>query len=58
MNSPCKKKCALDVENKYCISCLRSIEEIRDWKILTESQREEIIRRVGRVSEASICKID
>lgn len=26
----CIKQCKLDKENKYCVSCLRTIEEIKD----------------------------
>jgi len=27
--TPCKKQCKLDSSKKYCVACLRTIEEIK-----------------------------
>jgi predicted Fe-S protein YdhL (DUF1289 family) len=43
MNSPCNKKCKLDDTKSYCVSCFRTLDEIREWVILTKEEREAIL---------------
>ncbi len=45
MKSPCKRICKLDNE-KICIGCGRSWEEIRDWMFYTNSERDVVMERV------------
>ncbi len=45
MKSPCKRICKLDNE-KICIGCGRSWEEIRDWMFYTNSERDIVMERV------------
>ena len=44
IKSPCVKICKL--ENGICIGCGRTQDEIREWAIMTEIQREEIMERL------------
>ena len=44
IKSPCVKICSL--ENGVCIGCGRTQDEIREWVIMTENQREEIMERL------------
>ena len=44
IESPCVKICKL--ENEVCIGCGRTQDEIREWVIMTNSQREEIMERL------------
>jgi len=44
IESPCVKICKL-VE-RVCIGCGRSQDEIRDWVIMTDEQRETIMTRL------------
>ena len=44
IKSPCVKICKL--ENRVCVGCGRTQDEIRDWVIMTDSQREVIIERL------------
>ena len=44
IESPCVKICKL--ENGVCIGCGRTQDEIREWVIMTNSQREEIMERL------------
>jgi len=37
--SPCQDKCLRDHENKYCISCKRTVEEIKNWKNMTRDEK-------------------
>lgn len=45
MQSPCIKVCRLD-DNKVCIGCLRSIDEIVAWKKLSAEEQKQILSRV------------
>ncbi len=42
--SPCISVCALN-EADVCTGCYRSVQEIRDWRDLTNSQRREVISK-------------
>ena len=44
IKSPCVKICK--IKNGICIGCGRSQDEIREWVIMTDSQREEIMARL------------
>ena len=44
IKSPCVKICSL--EEGVCIGCGRSQDEIREWVIMTDIQREEIMERL------------
>ena len=49
IKSPCVKICNL--ENGICIGCGRTQDEIREWVIMTDSQREEIMERLKTTSQ-------
>ena len=44
LKSPCVKICKL--ENGTCIGCGRTQDEIREWVIMSDSQREVIMERL------------
>ena len=44
IKSPCVKICSL--QDGVCIGCGRTQDEIREWVIMTENQREEIMERL------------
>ena len=44
IESPCVKICTL--EDGVCIGCGRTQDEIREWVIMTEVQREKIMERL------------
>ncbi len=41
--SPCIDICKIDKKNGLCIGCLRSKQEIKDWKTLAKSERRAIM---------------
>ena len=43
VKSPCIGTCTLDAWDRYCIGCLRTVEEISDWRRLTEEQQARIV---------------
>lgn len=49
--SPCISVCQIDPKNDLCIGCLRHIDEIRDWLILSAEQKRAILAKLpGRRS--------
>ena len=48
LKSPCVKICKL--ENGACIGCGRTQDEIREWVIMSDSQREVIMERLKKNS--------
>jgi len=43
VESPCISVCELD-ENNICKGCFRSLEEIGQWPLASDSQRNEILQ--------------
>jgi uncharacterized protein len=41
--SPCISVCQIDPKSGWCIGCLRTIDEIRDWIISTPDERHRIL---------------
>jgi len=41
--SPCIAVCQLDPRTERCIGCLRHVDEIRDWPILSAAQKRAIL---------------
>lgn len=44
--SPCKDKCMQDIDNEYCIVCMRTIEEKRNWWKFTKEEKLEILENL------------
>jgi len=45
VNSPCINICKLD-ENKICIGCYRTLDEIANWTKYTDEEKQNIINQV------------
>ena len=43
IDSPCTKICLVHPEERLCVGCYRSIEEIATWSRLTPAERRAII---------------
>ncbi|MDT8856255.1 DUF1289 domain-containing protein [Paracoccaceae bacterium Fryx2] len=43
IQSPCVKLCVVHPEERLCVGCLRSIEEITAWSSLTHEARAAIM---------------
>ncbi|WP_081771839.1 DUF1289 domain-containing protein [Paraburkholderia nodosa] len=42
VKSPCIDVCAFDGKTGLCIGCFRTLDEIRDWKKMTDHRRHQI----------------
>jgi predicted Fe-S protein YdhL (DUF1289 family) len=41
--SPCRRQCRLDSTGSYCTGCGRTLDELRQWRGLTNPQRQAIM---------------
>ncbi|WP_113772060.1 DUF1289 domain-containing protein [Kiloniella litopenaei] len=53
--SPCTSVCQMDDLTQLCIGCHRTIDEIRDWVIMTGDEKKDLLesinqRRTGMVA--------
>jgi predicted Fe-S protein YdhL (DUF1289 family) len=46
--SPCIAVCQMDQDNRYCIGCRRSLDEIRDWIIMGPEEKQAVLDRLAR----------
>ena len=53
IQSPCVKICVVNPDSRLCIGCHRSMDEIRDWSRLSDSQRQEIMATLPERAKAS-----
>jgi len=45
--SPCIKVCALESAGEYCVGCLRTASEMRDWYIMTDEEKKLVLKRIS-----------
>ena len=46
MTSPCTKVCVMDAENRYCLGCKRTLDEIARWGSMSEIERRTILAQL------------
>lgn len=50
--SPCVAICQMDEANRHCIGCGRTLDEIRDWMIMTAEEKRGVLARLAAVKAA------
>jgi hypothetical protein len=48
IQSPCVDICRIDGKSAFCVGCLRTREEIREWKGMTDHRRHQVIHDRAR----------
>jgi predicted Fe-S protein YdhL (DUF1289 family) len=48
VKSPCTSVCVFDGPTGFCVACLRTLDEARGWKKMTDFKRHQIINDSGR----------
>lgn len=43
VKSPCTDVCAFDGKTGFCVGCLRTLAEAREWKKMNDFRRHQII---------------
>lgn len=46
ISTPCINICRMDDDNRYCIGCFRTLEEIKQWATLSETERQTIMAQL------------
>ena len=46
--SPCIAVCQIDDTTDCCIGCCRSIDEIRDWPIMSAAEKTAVLSRIAQ----------
>jgi uncharacterized protein len=49
IKSPCKHICILD--ERVCIGCKRTVEEIARWKKMSEEEKQQVLNRIEKQEE-------
>ncbi|CAI8695285.1 MULTISPECIES: DUF1289 domain-containing protein [Burkholderia] len=48
VKSPCIDVCSFDGRTGYCVACLRTRDEARAWKKMTDHRRHQIVNDRAR----------
>jgi uncharacterized protein len=55
--SPCNKICVVDPEQRHCIGCWRTLEEIAGWPSMTDEERRAVLARLEERRAASLRRV-
>lgn len=45
--SPCISVCQIDEATGLCLGCRRTIDEIRDWMIMSAAEKTDVLARIA-----------
>ncbi len=45
--SPCVAICNMDAQNKYCVGCLRTSQELSDWITMTREEKLQVLSEIA-----------
>ncbi|WP_084416528.1 DUF1289 domain-containing protein [Massilia alkalitolerans] len=48
VESPCIELCRFDGKTGFCLGCLRTLPEVREWKKMTDHRRHQVINERPR----------
>ena len=51
--SPCNKVCVMDAEQRYCLGCRRTLEEIAAWGSMTDEERQAVLKQLEQRRDIS-----
>ncbi len=43
MESPCRKVCIMDEDDRYCLGCRRTLGEIARWGDMSDAERASVM---------------
>lgn len=50
--SPCISVCQLDDTTGFCLGCVRNVDEIREWPIMTAEEKTQVLANVAERKRA------
>jgi uncharacterized protein len=54
--SPCNKVCVMDPEQRYCLGCRRTLDEIGRWGDMSDAERQAVLERLAARNETPPCE--
>ena len=45
--SPCNKVCVMDAEQRYCLGCQRTLDEIARWGEMSDAERRAVLEALA-----------
>ena len=55
MKSPCTQVCVMDAEQRYCLGCRRTLDEIARWGQMTEAEQAAVLAQLPARQEPRAC---
>ena len=46
MDSPCTKVCVMDSDDRYCMGCRRTLNEIARWGEMADAERAAVLAQL------------
>lgn len=46
VESPCVNICRMDADNRYCIGCWRTLDEIQRWTTMSDEERAAVMAQL------------
>ena len=46
MDSPCTKVCVMDADDRYCMGCKRTLNEIARWGEMSDAEQASILAQL------------
>jgi predicted Fe-S protein YdhL (DUF1289 family) len=50
--SPCVAICQMDEASRFCIGCGRTLDELRDWIVMTAEEKRAVLARIEAAKAA------
>lgn len=44
--SPCTGICSMDMQNRYCLGCFRTRNEIGGWALMNNEEKLEVVKQL------------
>jgi uncharacterized protein len=54
--SPCNKVCVMDAEQRYCLGCKRTLDEIGRWGEMSDAERRAVLEQLAARKESPPCE--
>jgi len=56
--SPCINVCRIDEATRLCVGCLRTLDEIAAWSVLTDGERRDVWAHLAERAERAVTGAD
>jgi predicted Fe-S protein YdhL (DUF1289 family) len=57
VNSPCTKVCVMDADDRYCLGCRRTLNEIARWGEMSDTEQATVLAQLPARQSANASDI-